>query len=194
MALRPEKTDEDARYQAEDPTYRWIEVIPLDGEGMPMGPSKRVTSERGHVLTFDMQTVAGGGLTVVFRDDDTPTGSSGGIMMQVVVRPDGTGEPIVLSDRRLGVGAPEVLPGFVAVADAYAETRLAKLGPDGRLLDALAPEPVLGRGEPLAQRGDGLLVVQFRGPRARLFVTRCDRPIAPNPVTSEPSAPIVPPG
>jgi hypothetical protein len=173
IARRPEKTDDSAREVGEAPEFRWLEALPLDERGQPAGSPRRITPEKGHVLIHDLRALPGGNALVVYRDDDTPSGSPGGVLLRVTLRPDGASEPAVVADRHLGVGAPAVLDGWLAVADASAETRLARVGGDGALLDPLESEPVLGRGEPLAARGDALLVLQPRGQGVRLFVTRC---------------------
>ncbi|MCS6899669.1 MAG: hypothetical protein RMJ98_08515 [Myxococcales bacterium] len=173
IARRPEKTDESDREVGEAPEFRWLEALPLDERGQPTGAPRRITPEKGHVLIHDLRALPGGNALVVYRDDDTPSGSSGGVLLRVTLRPDGASEPAVIADRHLGVGAPAVLDGWLAVADASAETRLARIGSDGALLDPLESEPILGRGEPLVARGDSLLVLQPRGQGVRLFVTKC---------------------
>jgi hypothetical protein len=191
--------DEPDREPGEGLENRWIEAMPLDDRGAPAGAPRRITSEQGHVLTYDLRELAGGSALVVFRDDDTPSGSDGGVIMKVVLRPDGASEPVVLADRNLGVGAPAVLPGWLAVADAMHETRLAQMGPGGELLDKHESEPALGRGEPVAARGDALLVLRPRGRGVRLYVTRCraagsEAAVVPSANTPpEPAAPGLPP-
>lgn len=169
----PEKTDDDAREVGESPEFRYIEVVPIDEAGQRTGDARRVTPDRGHVLTYDAETLADGSLLLVYRDDDTPSGSSGGIVHSVHVRAGGSGDPELIADRGLGAASPTLLPGYLAMADATDETRLARLTPDGKLDGALVSEPVLGRGEPLAARGDTLLVVKPRGLAVSLFVTTC---------------------
>jgi hypothetical protein len=189
IARRPEKTDDSAREVGEAPEFRWLEAMPLDERGASVGPPLRVTPDKGHVLIYDLRELPDGRALVLYRDDDTPSGSSGGVLLKVVLRPDGASEPAVVADRHLGVGSPAVLDGWIAVGDASAETRLARVGRDGALLDRLESEPVLGRGEPLAARGDALLVLQPRGQGVRLFVTRCrEQGPAPDDAGSDPSA------
>ncbi len=190
---KPEKVDDDNHEAGESPEFRWLEAVQLDERGVVVGTPRRVTSETGHVLVYDLRELPDGRAILVFRDDDTPSGSSGGILLRVVLRPDGASEPTVLADRQLGVGVPALLPGWIAMADALAETRLARLAPSGDLADRLESEPVLGRGEPLASRGDSLLVLRPRGKGVRLFVTRCrDQAPLPPGASAEPP-PAAPP-
>lgn len=190
IARRPEKTDDKDREVGEAPEFRWLEAVPLDERGASTGSPMRVTPEKGHLLIYDIQALPEGRALIVYRDDDTPSGSSGGVLLRVVLRPDGASEPSVVADRHLGVGAPAVLGGWLAVADASAETRLARVGPNGALVDRLESEPILGRGELLAARGDDLLVLQPRGQGVRLFLTRCHEQ-APDPLAS--ASPTPPP-
>lgn len=194
IARHPEKTNDNEREVGESPEFRWIEALPLDERGAPVGSPRRITPDKGHVLTYDLRDLPEGRALLVYRDDDTPSGSSGGVLLKVVLRPDGASEPSVLADRHLGVGIPALLPGWLAMADASAETRLARVGAAGELIDRLESEPVLGRGEPLAARGDALLVLRPRGQGVRLFVTRCrDQAAAPAaPASALPAAPAAP--
>ncbi|MCU0655029.1 MAG: hypothetical protein MUF64_06990 [Polyangiaceae bacterium] len=193
VARRPESTDDSAREVGEAPEFRWLEAMPLDLRGAPVGPAARVTPDKGHLLTYDVRALPDGKAIVLYRDDDTPSGSAGGILLRVVLRPGGASEPEVVADRHLGIGAPALLDGWIAVADASAETRLARLDPDGLLRDRLESEPVLGRGEPVAALGDALLVLQPRGKGVRLFLTRCrDQAPAPPPGDEAPDRPPAP--
>lgn len=195
IARKPEDTDDNAREIGETAEFRWLEAVPLDANGAPTASPRRITAGDGHVLTYDVIAGEAGAALVAYRDDDTPSGSAGGVVLRVVVRPDGSSAPTVLTDRHVGVGAPALIPGWFAIADASAETRLARLGPAGELLDALESEPVLGRGEPIAARGDVLLVSRPRGRGVRLSVTRC-RSGAPEPTppaaSDAPQAPSLP--
>jgi hypothetical protein len=182
IARKPEPTDDDAREVGEATEFRWVEAVPLDANGAPTGSPRRITAADGHVQAYDVIEGGDGSAIVAYRDDDTPSGSAGGVILRVVLRPDGSSDPAVLTDRHIGVGAPALIPGWFAIADATAETRLARIGPAGELLESLDSEPVLGRGEPIAARGDVLLVSRPRGKGVRLSVTRC-RPGAP-PVAS----------
>lgn len=84
---------EDTGYAAETIDARWVEVVPLDEAGAPTAAPKAVTPKDGHVLAFDLGTIGGGDALLVFRDDDTPSGSSGGRVSSLVVRLGGPSEP-----------------------------------------------------------------------------------------------------
>lgn len=173
VARRPEPTDDDARYAAEEASFRWIEVLPLDQNGAASAPARRVTADKGHVLTFDVAPLEGDSLAVVYRDDDTPSGASGGTVLRVVVRPDGSSDPQIVTDKHVGVGAPTLLPGgWLAVADAAGDTRLGRISADGSV-DQLLAEAAMGVGMPLAAAGERLLVSRPRGTAVRLVAVTC---------------------
>lgn len=181
VATRPERVDEQARAPGEDAEYRWLEALSLDAQGEPIGAPRRVSPHDGHVLTFDLLPLAEGRALVVYRDDDVPSGGAGGSLERVVLRPDGPGEASAWGDIVGPSGTPSLLPGWLAVADAAAETRLLPLGPNGEAAGAALREPVLGFGEPVAALDDRLLVVRPGGGGVRVFTTSCSR--------AEPKAP-----
>lgn len=173
IARRPERVDDNQREPGEEAQFRWLEIQQLDQQGALQGSPKAITPRDGHVLTYSAMTTDQGGLFLVYRDDDTPSGSSGGVLMKAIVRPDGTTESSLLADSHLGVGSPALLSGWLSIGDMTEETRLAKITPSGILLEALVSEPKLGRGEVLAAHENQLLVAQPRGVSVKLFVTNC---------------------
>jgi hypothetical protein len=195
IARRPERTDDTAREPGEEAQYRWLEVAQLDENGAPLALPRRVTSIDGHVIAYTLRPGADGTAVLVYRDDDTPSGASGGSIARISVRADGTlTEVTTIAESSVGVGAPALVDGWMAVADASAETRLARVSPGGDLLDTLSSEPILGRGEVLAAAGDLLLVSRPRGASVRLFVTRCgESTFKAAPPSSEIILPTAPP-
>lgn len=175
IARRPEDSDYDARYRAEDIAYKWIEVVPLDDQGQVSGTARRISSHDGHVLAYDVTEGSDGSALVVWRDDDTPSGSPGGRLLRALVRMGGVDGPDVIDDEHLGVGAPNVSPGWVAIADATNPTRLAPMAPNGTPLDAWMSEPLIGPGEPEAANNDVLLISRPAGLAMRLVVAKCNR-------------------
>lgn len=173
VARRPEKTDENAREQAEAAENRWLEALPLDENGAGQGLPRRLTSETGHVLAYSLAAGANGTAIVAYRDDDLPSGGSGGVLNKIVLKPDGAGPATPLADTDLGAGVPTLLPGWISVADVSAESRLGRIDGSGNLDGKLEREPVLGLGVPIAARGDDLLVQRPVGRAVRLFVTTC---------------------
>ncbi len=158
----------------------WIEVLPLDESGTPAGAARAITPKSGHVLSFDLGLGENGNALVAWRDDDTPTGSSGGRVSAALVRLGGGGEPHVLVESAGGAGAPDLLPGWISLASVNGPTRLAALTPAGELVDTLAPEPSLGAGEPVAATADAILWARPLGKAMRLSVVRCRQRVGPD--------------
>jgi hypothetical protein len=161
--------------QGEAITTSWIEVLPLDESGTPSGAARAITPKGGHVLSFDLAPGDNGNVLVAWRDDDTPTGSSGGTVSAALVRLGGGGDPHVMAESAGGASAPNLLPGWLSLASVSGPTRLAALTPTGEILDALAPEPSLGAGEPIAATVDAILWARPLGKAIRLSVVRCQK-------------------
>ena len=124
-------------------------------------------------MVFDMAPGPDDGALVVWRDDDMPSGASGGRVMRAVLRPSGIDPPSVLLDDLAGAGVPNLVGGWLAVADAADATRLAPISAAGVLGGPPAPEPDIGTGEPIAAVSDTLLVVRPAGRAVRLVVVKC---------------------
>jgi hypothetical protein len=175
---RPEGgADFDARYRAEDISNRWIEVAPLSEEGTLAGNPRRIGQENGHVLVYDVIEGKDGSAIVMWRDDDTPSGSVGGNLYEAVVRLGGIDGPDLIETEASGVGAPNLLPGWLAISDAVSPSRLAPMDPFGKLIDRLSSELPLGSGEPLAAEAERLFVMKPSGHGVRLFVASCGREV-----------------
>ncbi len=177
-ARRHEDSDE-AEDQGEAITTSWIEVEPLDEGGTPTGAARPITPKSGHVLSFDLELGENGSALLAWRDDDTPSGSSGGKVSASLVRLGGGGEPRVLVEEAGSAGVPDLLPGWLSLASVNGATRLAAMTPSGELVDELAAEPSLGTGEPLAATADRIFWARPLGKAMRLSVVRCrPRPAA----------------
>jgi hypothetical protein len=152
----------------------WIEIVPLDEGGAPVGSPRALTPKAGHVVSFDLAIADNGSALVAWRDDDGPTGAGGGKVSAILVRLGGGGEAHILAEHG-GTGAPDLLPGWISLASVSGPTRIAALSPSGGLLDDLAPEPTLGAGEPVAASGSAILWARPAGRAMRLSVVRCAR-------------------
>jgi hypothetical protein len=164
--------DDEDEDQGEAITTSWVELLPLDEAGTPVAAARAVTPKRGHVLSFDLGQGEDGGALLAWRDDDTPTGSSGGRLGLALVKLGGAIDARVV-DEAGGAGAPSLLPGWISLASTSGVTRIAALSPRGELMDELAPEAALGGGEPIAATGEGILWARPMGKAMRLEVVRC---------------------
>ena len=164
----------------------WVEVMPLDENGAPTAAARAVTPKTGHALAFDLELGEDGAALLAWRDDDTPTGSTGGRLSSALVRLGGAIEVHVLADESFGAGVPDLLPGWLVVGGMGA-TKLGAIDLRGVLTGGLDPEPSLGTGEPLAATKDAILIAQPAGKAMRLGVVRCAAP-PPAPSTSSASS------
>jgi hypothetical protein len=153
--------------------------VPLDANGSPTGAPRAVTPKDGHVMVFDLAPAPDGAVLLAYRNDDTPTGSAGGEVMRVVVRPSTVDPPAVLVQDEVGAGVPNLLPGWVAVLDAADMTKLAPMSALGETTAPFSAEPDIGAGEPIAGSSDRLLVARPTGRAVSLVVLRCNVETAP---------------
>lgn len=165
--------DEDTGLGGEAIQPRWIEVVPLDEKAEPVGLPRAVTPKDGHALAFDIEATEDGGMILAYRDDDTPSGSTGGKVVTVWVRLSGIGEPQVVTEEGNSTGVPDLLPGWMAIASLSGATRMGPLSPKGELLGELRREPEIGNGEILAGTRASLLVARPAGKAMKLSVVEC---------------------
>lgn len=166
------RKEDDERYVTEEVGFRAIELVSLDPKGSPQAIAKALTPRDGHVATFDM-TVNEDGVMVVWREDDGPSGTGGGRILRAVLRGDEVGEAELLSEERIGGGAPSVFGRWLSISDSSDITRIARLSPAFALETALQPEATIGNGEILAARDDVLFVATLRGRGIRLATLGC---------------------
>ena len=174
--------------------YAWIEVVPLDDNGAPTASPRAATPKDGHALAFDIELGEGAAALVAWRDDDTPSGASGGRISTALVRPSGAVEARLLAEESFGAGVPDLLPGWLSVSGASGITRIAALNDKGEIQGTLDPEPSLGTGEPLAAAGDRVLVARPAGRAMRVGVLRCSSAAAAAgaPGTAPAPKPVIP--
>lgn len=164
---------EDDRFVAEAVGFRAIELLSLDESGKPQGPARAITARDGHVVAFDMAKAEGGAVAFVWREDDGPSGSSGGRVMRALVTPEGVGEAVVLEDERVGGGVPGLRGRWLSVTDPSDVTRLGPLSANFELTGPLEAEEAIENGAVLAAKGDVLLIAKPRGRAIRLSVVGC---------------------
>ncbi len=153
--------------------HAWLEVMPLDDSAGPAGIPRSVTPKDGYVLAYDVETTSDGALLLAYRDDDTPTGSSGGQVSITRVTLGKVDEAVPVAMDSVGGGIPDLLPGWIAMSDIRGPKRLAPMSETGELLGLLVAEPSVGLAEPVAAKGENLLVARPEGRSIRLEVVRC---------------------
>jgi hypothetical protein len=89
LARRTE--NEDAGEAPEGPgelrAYRWVEVVQLDAKGEAIGGVRRVSPERGRVVSFELTRAAGGGteIIVLAQDEAAPSEGAGARIIRYAV-------------------------------------------------------------------------------------------------------------
>lgn len=161
------------QYAAELIEPSWLELLPLDADGVPTGVPREVTPRLGRVLAFDLAANDVGEALIAWRDDDTPMGAHGGRVTLLRIGMSGSGEFDAVAEDDVGSGVPTLLGGWLAVPDREGRTRLAPLDPSGRRQGELRLEEVLGEGMPLAAKGDSLLLSRAYGKVIELSVAEC---------------------
>lgn len=163
---------------------RALALVPLDDNGVPTTSPTAVTSKRSHVLVFDLAPAPDGGALLAWRDDEASPGVEGRIVRLAHVKPGGSVDASIIDDEKVGAGVPSLIvdrdapktdkqAAWLALAGVSDATRLAALGPDGRVIDHLATEPLLRRAEPLAMQAGKILLAQPRGLAMDLSVVTC---------------------
>jgi hypothetical protein len=183
----PETDEADEELGGEAIHTVWVEVMPLDKTGAQTSDPIRVSPTASTVAAFDVGLAPDGALVVAYRDDDSPTGGVAGGPLEIArVTLGGSIERHRASDEPVE-GVPGVLDGWFALATLKGPDVLAKMGPTGLPVEALAVEPSLERGEPIAAAGDRLLLAEPRGRAMRFYTTRCEAS-GPPPAPPTPSA------
>lgn len=186
VAKRSSKGDIDEEGSGEQLGHAWLEVLPLDESAGPAGLARAVTPRDGNVLAFDLAPQTNGDLQLAIRDDDTPTGSSGGTVTLLRVGLASIGEPVPVTAEDGGVGVPDLLPGWLALANIRGAMRLVPLDAGGQPAGPLLPEANIGLGEIVAATADRLLVARPEGRALRLGTLRCVAEPAPLPDAGTP--------
>lgn len=136
-------------------TNGWVEMLALDSRAVPIGPVRRLTSERGHVSSYDvlrLESDRDSTVVVVARDDGDLTDGTGGTLLIVRASDGGPEPPITISSGGLGRGAPALVgatPPWVAWVGDREELRMLPLTLAGRPEGVPSQEEALGEARPL---------------------------------------------
>jgi hypothetical protein len=177
---KPTSDDVDEARGGESVGSTWVEVVPLDESGAQASDALRITPAGATVTSFDVGVSSEGNLIVAYRDDDAPTGGVGGQVHVVKVHMGGFGPSYEPPDPLPSDGIPSVLDGWLGVPTLNGPDFLARLGADGLPSEPPQREVSLGIGEPIAARGDQLLLADPDGRAMKLRVVTCGpRIVAP---------------
>lgn len=177
-------------------TERWIQVLRLDPEGVPIGGPIDVSAPDGFVVGFDVIVGHGDFLMFALREDKSAPGVAGGTIRTVGVGPDGSSSERVVVDTDVGAGIPALAfdpdpkdgapHGWLAHAAADGETRLVALAPDGAPIDLGAVRLELGEDTLLDAFGGRITVGRPRGRDVEIETMMCGP-------REKPAGPVLPP-
>jgi hypothetical protein len=167
--------DSDTEAAGEAIAHQWVELIPLDANGIATGTPRAVTPKDGRVIGYDLEDGADGRAVVIYREDDTPNGSNGGRVKVVTAELGGIGEPRVIAEEGVGAGVPQLHGSWVVIHSMSGPVQLGAIGPQGDVAAEIAPEAALGHGEILGADGERFLVATPAGRAMKLGVVRCSR-------------------
>ncbi|MCL2723405.1 MAG: hypothetical protein FWD69_03115 [Polyangiaceae bacterium] len=161
LANRPEVDDAGApsavsEGPGESRAYRWVEIVALDAKGDPASNVRRVSSEKGRALAFDLATPASGkSEIVVLVQDEAASAEGGGARITRYVLDGDRVESGDIVDSGVGAALAELVPAVDGVTRwlSWVDTRdRARIVPLGPALAPAAPatfEPSLDEARPL---------------------------------------------
>lgn len=172
LARRVEEAPSGVEGPGEDKSFRWVEAMMLDAKGEAAGPVRRVSSERGRAVSFDM-AVANGDLVVVVQDEAAVSEGGGARLLRYAVGGNASaGADLV--DGGVGHALADVVAAadgsrrWLAWSDVAEHAHLTTLGA-GLLGGATTLEPALDGARVLAEGKDGLYVLAGDKPEIRRF-------------------------
>ncbi len=190
------------RFEGEEPSYiegpgekrayRWVEVVALDAKGDAQGPVRRVSPEKGRVVSFELARMEGDAaqLVVMVQDEAAYGEGAGGRIVVHALGSDNKIESIEVVDGGVGHALAELVPVAAIATDAGTARWLtwtdtnekAHVVPLGKTFAAIAgatSEPLLEGARVLASAPpDGVYVLAHASPEGgarpelRRFVCR----------------------
>lgn len=167
--------DSDTEAAGEAIAHQWIELLPLDKDGFSAGAARPVTPKDSRVIGYDLASGEDGRAVILYREDDTPSGSHGGRVKAVIAELGGIGDPQVIAEEGVGAGVPMLFGGWVVIHSLSGPVQLGAIGPKGELVGELSPETALKQGEILAADGEAFLVAAPAGRAMKLSIAKCVR-------------------
>lgn len=161
LARRPEEELYGVEGPGEPRAYRWVEVVPLDASGEPAGPLRRVGSEKGRAVSFELAR-SGADLVVLVQDEAAPSEGAGARVVRHLVPQGGKVEAADVVDGGVGHAISEVAPAagaspWLAWNDVAERAHLTPLGPGAVATAPATLEPALDRARVVAAGKDGTL-------------------------------------
>ncbi len=121
LARRVEEAPSGIEGPGEDKDFRWVEAVMLDARGEAQGPVRRVSSERGRAVAFDVAR-NGADLVVLVQDEAAAAEGGGARLLRYVV---GAGAAVLPGTDLVDGGVGHALAEVVAAPDGNAARWLA---------------------------------------------------------------------
>lgn len=175
LARRIEEAPAGVEGPGEDKSFRWVEAVMLDAKGEAAGPVRRVSSDKGRAVSFDLAR-SGADLVVVVQDEAAVSEGGGARLLRYLV--GGNVSPGTdLVDGGVGHALADVVAAadgtrrWLAWSDVAEHAHLTALGA-GLLGGATTLEPAFDGARVLAEGKDGLYVLAGDKPEIRRFTCR----------------------
>jgi hypothetical protein len=171
LARKPDEEASGIEGPGEPRQFRWVEVMALDAKGESAGPVRRVGSEKGRAVAFEL---ARSGADLVVMVQDEIAASDGTRILRHKL--DEAGKPETNDIVKDGVGhaLADLVPSasttdsahWLAWSDTNEHTHLTQLGPGLVPQGKPSSEPTLEGARVLASSGDALYALSGLDPGA----------------------------
>lgn len=169
LARRPEGEAYSVEGPGEPRAFRWVEVVALDVKGDPVGPVRRVSSEKGRASAFDLAR-DGADLVVMVQDEAAPSEGAGARIVRHRVGEKLESADVV--DAGVGHALADLVPSgtqtdaarWLAWTDTSEHTHMTPLGPGLVAVGRTSTEPSLDGARVLAAApSDGIYALVGAG-------------------------------
>jgi hypothetical protein len=169
---------------------RGIEVLALDATGQPAGNVRRIRTDSTRVVGYDLTANAAGNAWLVWRQDASSAGASGGRVLMAEVQSDGPHEIVPVREEDVGSGEPTWLAPapaaelpwqpWLTFPDQRVRTLLVPMDDPHPASAPLRLAADLQGAAALAAVSGRVLFAQPKGGWLELFVAACaPQPLAP---------------
>lgn len=159
LARKPDPEAPGIEGPGEPRQFRWVEVMALDAKGEPAGPVRKVGSEKGRAVAFEL---ARSGAELVVMVQDEIAASDGARILRHRLGEGGKPETTDLVKDGVGHALADLVPAsrdsarWLAWGDTNEHTHLTQLGPGLVAQGQPSSEPALEGARVLASSGDAL--------------------------------------
>ena len=171
LARKPDEEAPGIEGPGEPRQFRWVEVMALDAKGEPLGPVRRVGSEKGRAVAFEL---ARSGADLVVMVQDEIAASEGARIVRHKLGETGKAETTDIVKDGVGHALADLVPAaaatesarWLAWSDTHEHTHLTQLGPGLVARGKPSSEPTLEGARVLASSGETLFALAGVDPGA----------------------------